>query len=65
MARLFRWLVRRFRPTTSVYCMACKRTGPTGEPELVLTWLDRHGCSASTASRAVESVIKGGPRRWE
>jgi hypothetical protein len=65
MVRLFRRLVHLFRPTTLVYCMVCKRTGPTGEPEVVLAWLDRHRCTASTtASRAIESVIKGAPRRW-
>jgi hypothetical protein len=57
---------RRRRARSRTGCMACKRTGPTGEPEVVLSWLDRHRCTAaSTASRAVKPVIKGGPRRWE
>lgn len=66
MARLLRWLVRRLRPTTSVYCLACKRSCPTSEPASVLAWLDRHACTATArAAQTLETVITGERPRWE
>lgn len=40
MAKLF----RRFQRRARIYCLACDRTAPTGPPELVLAWMDRHRC---------------------
>lgn len=36
--------LRRFRRRLRVYCMACDKIAPSGPPELVLAWLDRHRC---------------------
>jgi hypothetical protein len=40
MRKLFKRLRRRLR----VYCLACEKTGPSGPPELVWSWLNRHRC---------------------
>jgi hypothetical protein len=40
MRRLF----KRFRRRLRAYCLACDKTAPSGPPELVLAWLNRHRC---------------------
>ena len=40
MRRLF----KRFRCRLRAYCLACEKTGPSGPPELVWSWLNRHRC---------------------
>ena len=53
MANLF----RRFRDRQRVYCLACDKTAPTGPPELVLAWLDRHRClGGHTASCGLQAA---------
>lgn len=39
-----RRLLRRFRRRMRAYCLACEQTGPSGPPELVWAWLNRHRC---------------------
>jgi hypothetical protein len=53
MATLF----RRFRRRLRVYCLACDKTAPSGPPELVLAWLDRHRClDGHTASCGLQAA---------
>ncbi|MGH8833393.1 MAG: hypothetical protein ACRDWG_00080 [Actinomycetes bacterium] len=44
-------LMRRFGRRLRVYCLACDKTAPTGPPELVLAWLDRHRCLGGHTAR--------------
>ena len=50
-------LLRRFRRRLRVYCLACDKTAPSGPPELVLAWLDRHRClGGHTASCGLQAA---------